>query len=185
MGSGYSGTHRPWRGVGVSFKNKAREEVSGETLGAAEIASPGLVPASQFALEQKSRCHGSIRRKKAPSACKAARPTTYGKKEKRGEPSQRPSPQRGRGSGRGLARAGGRGPSFPAEGEKGIPTPVPAGQPRELGRDLARSTCPELRRDSHRMFRQRLANGPTAPQPRTIQSDFLKVHCFCLLLSLL
>lgn len=72
----YSGTHRPWRGRGSVLKtNKAIEEVSGEKTGAAQMASPGLVPASQFAFEQRSRCRVMIR-KKAPGACEAARPTT-------------------------------------------------------------------------------------------------------------
>lgn len=57
MDSSYSSTRRPWRGEGASLKNnKAKEEVSGEMPGAAEIASPGLVPARQFVFEQKSRC---------------------------------------------------------------------------------------------------------------------------------
>lgn len=64
------------RGRRLVLKNKAKEEVSGERPGAAEIASPGLVRARQLALERKSRCRVSIRRRKAPGACKAARPTT-------------------------------------------------------------------------------------------------------------
>lgn len=46
------------------------------------MASPGLVPASWFAFEQESRCRVTIRRQKAPGTCEAARPTTYGRKEK-------------------------------------------------------------------------------------------------------
>lgn len=151
--------------------------------GAAEIASPGLVPAHQFAFERKSRCRVSIRRKKAPGACKAARPTTYGEKEKRGEQSQNPSMQRGRGSGRGLARAEGGGPTFPAERGKRGPRSLPdlAVQRAQKGP----STCPKLPWDSHRTFRQRLANEPMTPQSLTTKTDFLKVHSFCLLRSLL
>lgn len=71
------------------------------------------------------------------------------------------SPWRSRRSGRGLARAGG---AFPAEG-KGIPALCQAWQHSELKRDLAQSTCPKFPWDSHRMFRQRLANGPIPLSP--------------------
>lgn len=68
---------------GVSFKNKqSRRRGLRREGGAAEMASPGLVPASWFAFEQESRCRVTIRRQKAPGTCEAARPTTYGRKEK-------------------------------------------------------------------------------------------------------
>lgn len=77
------------------------------------------------------------------------------------------------------------GPLSLQRGEKGVPAPFQAWQHSELRRDPAQSTCPKLPWDSHRTFRQRLANEPMAPQSLTIKTDFLKVHSFCLLRSLL
>lgn len=89
---------------GPVFKtNKAKEEASGEKV-ERQRWRPGLVPASRFAFEQESRCRVTIRRKKAPGTCEAARPTTYGREEK-GEQSENRAP-RGGGSSRGLARSG-------------------------------------------------------------------------------
>lgn len=151
----------PWRSVtqartgrgegGASFKNKAK--VSGEKIGAAEMVSPGLVPAFQFAFEQKSRCGVTIRREKAPGTCEQPGLQPTGGKRK-GESSVRTEPHRGGRSGVGLARLGGRGPSFPEEKERGGPVLFQAQQQSEPGRKRAWHKEPSLG-----------SLGPTGPLP--------------------
>lgn len=152
----------PWRSVtqartgrgegGASFKNKAKE-VSGEKIGAAEMVFPGLVAASQFAFEQKSRCGVTIRREKAPGTCEQPGLQPTGGKRK-GESSVRTEPHRGGGSGLGPTRLGGWGPSFPEEREGGGPVPVQPQQQSEPGRKGAWHKEPSLG-----------SPGPTGPLP--------------------
>lgn len=107
------------------------------------MVSPGLVPASQFAFEQKSRCGVTIRREKAPGTCEQPGLQPKGG-ERKGESSVRTGPHRGGGSGLAPARLGGRRPSFPEERERGGPVAFQAQQQSKPGRKGAWHKEPSL-----------------------------------------
>lgn len=96
------------------------------------------------------------------------------RRESEPEPTERQRSGQGRGQGASPCR----------EGER-RPHSIPGLAVQRAQKGPGTEHLSHAPQDSHRMLRQRLADGPVAPQPLTIKPDFLKVYFFCLLCSLL